>query len=80
MNLKTYFMAKTKEQRDAFAALCGTTRGHLTNIAYGQKTCAEKLAIAIERESHGAVRCEDLCPDVDWAYLRGTDCQPKEAA
>lgn len=81
MNLKNYFMAKTKEQRDTFAALCGTTRGHLTNIAYGQKPCAEKLAIAIERESHGAVRCEDLRPDVDWAYLRGTDCpMSKEAA
>jgi DNA-binding transcriptional regulator YdaS (Cro superfamily) len=25
---------------------------------------------AIERHSKGAVRCEDLRPDVDWAYLR----------
>lgn len=32
---------------------------------------------AIERATHGAVRCEDLRPDVDWAYLRGTD---KDAA
>ena len=32
---------------------------------------------AIERATHGAVRCEDLRPDVDWAYLRGTDC-PQE--
>lgn len=81
MNLKTYFMALPKERRDTFAALCGTTRGHLTNIAYGQKPCSEKLAIAIERESLGAVRCETLRPDVDWAYLRGTDCPAnKEAA
>jgi DNA-binding transcriptional regulator YdaS (Cro superfamily) len=28
----------------------------------------------IERATHGAVRCEDLRPDVDWAYLRATDC------
>lgn len=34
----------------------------------------------IERATSGAVRCEDLRPDVDWAYLRGTDYQPKEAA
>lgn len=27
---------------------------------------------AIERATKGAVRCEDLRPDVDWAYLRGT--------
>jgi DNA-binding transcriptional regulator YdaS (Cro superfamily) len=26
----------------------------------------------IERATNGAVRCEDLRPDVDWAYLRGT--------
>lgn len=32
---------------------------------------------AIERATGGAVRCEDLRPDVDWAYLRGTN---KEAA
>lgn len=31
----------------------------------------------IERATNGAVRCEDLRPDVDWAYLRGTG---KEAA
>lgn len=29
---------------------------------------------AIERATNGAVRCEELRPDVDWAYLRGTDC------
>ena len=27
---------------------------------------------AIERLTDGLVRCEDLRPDVDWAYLRGT--------
>jgi len=25
---------------------------------------------AIERATHGAVRCEDVRPDVDWAVLR----------
>lgn len=28
---------------------------------------------AVERATDGAVRCEDLRPDVDWAYLRGTE-------
>ena len=27
---------------------------------------------SIERATKGAVRCEDLRPDIDWAYLRGT--------
>lgn len=26
----------------------------------------------IEKATHGVVVCEDLRPDVDWAYLRGT--------
>lgn len=32
---------------------------------------------AIERHTGGKVRCEDLRPDVDWAYLRtpGTDVE-----
>lgn len=35
---------------------------------------------AIERATSGAVRCEDLRPDVDWAYLRNSENQTKEAA
>lgn len=26
----------------------------------------------IEKATLGAVRCEDLRPDIDWSYLRGT--------
>lgn len=35
---------------------------------------------SIERVTLGAVRCEDLRPDVDWAYLRGSACNVKQAA
>lgn len=28
----------------------------------------------IERVTAGAVRCEELQPGVDWAYLRATNC------
>lgn len=31
----------------------------------------------IEKATLGAVRCEDLRPDIDWSYLRGT--QPATA-
>lgn len=30
----------------------------------------------IERATDGAVRCEDLRPDVDWSVLRGTSPTP----
>ena len=76
---KTYFMGLSVRERDSFAKRCRTSRQHLTNIAYG-KRCGELLAIAIEQESYGAVTCEDLRPDVDWAYLRATNCQAKKAA
>lgn len=33
---------------------------------------------AIERATYGAVRCENLRPDVDWGYLRATDCPVTE--
>lgn len=29
----------------------------------------------IEKVTSGMVRCEDLRPDVDWSYLRGTQRQ-----
>ena len=70
--LKTFFMGLTVAERDDFALRCETSRPHITNIAYGLKTCSEKLAVAIERESNGAVRAETLRSDVDWEYIRGT--------
>ncbi len=45
---------------------------------------------AVERATNGAVRCEEMRPDIDWALLRGTVAvdpaetakteSPKEAA
>ena len=36
-----------------------------------RKVPAERCP-AIERATKGAVRCEELRPDVDWAFIRGT--------
>ena len=72
MDLKKFLLSLPAADRDDFAARCETTYAHLRNIAYGFRQAGEKLCIAIERESQGAVRCEDLRPDVDWAFLRGT--------
>jgi DNA-binding transcriptional regulator YdaS (Cro superfamily) len=70
-NLKKFWLSLPVPERSVFAARCGTTERHLRNVAYG-KTCGEDLAINIDRESRGAVTCEELRPDVDFAYLRGT--------
>ena len=39
-----------------------------------------KYCPQIERELGGKVRCEDLCPTVDWGYLRGTRPAMEEVA
>lgn len=79
MSFKNFYISMSVSDRQRFAERCGTTVGQLRNIAYG-RSCGEKLAVDIEKASNGVVRCEDLRPDVDWAYLRGTYCHPKEAA
>lgn len=62
-----------------FAARCRTSIGYLRKaISTGQRI-GESLAISIERESAGAITCEALRPDVDWAYLRGTANREAEA-
>lgn len=78
--LKDYLKTLTDAQAAAFAEHCGTSVGHLKNIAGRHKTCAEKLAINIERESDGAVLCEDLRPDVDWAFMRSGGAAHKQEA
>lgn len=62
-----------------FAARCGTSIGHLTNVAYGYRSCAESLAIAIERETGGAVTVEELRPDIDWQVIRGKPAKEQAA-
>lgn len=80
MELKSYLDKLAVGEREAFAKRCGTTAGHLRNISYGYKPCGEGLAINIERESEGAVTCEETRPDVDWGYLRGTAAKRERRA
>ncbi len=70
MSLKEHLQSLTPTARRAFADRCGTTEGHLRNVSYGYRRCAESLAIAIERETHGAIRVEQLRPDVAWSVIR----------
>lgn len=58
-----------REDREAFAARCGTSLAYLIQLGLGFRRCAMDTALAIEKASHGIVRAEDLCPQADWAYL-----------
>ncbi|AEJ01234.1 hypothetical protein Nit79A3_1402 [Nitrosomonas sp. Is79A3] len=75
MKLKIYIQSLSVNERVVFAENCETTLKHLRNVAYGYKIAGENLCINIERESKGAVRCEELRTDVDWGFLRGTSKQ-----
>lgn len=67
------------EQAD-FAQRCGTSLGYLRKAGSTRQRMGENLCINIERESSRAVVCEVLRPDVDWAYLRGTQSPSAPAA
>lgn len=59
-------------EREPFAARCKTTEGYLRKACSKGQKIGERICINIERESAGKVTCEDIRPDVDWAYIRGT--------
>ncbi|MEB0311542.1 YdaS family helix-turn-helix protein [Pseudomonas sp. 10B1] len=73
MNLHEFIKPMEKVSLEAFAAACLTTVGQLKQVAYGNRRPSASLAINIERESSGSVTCEQMRPDVDWAYLRNTN-------
>jgi DNA-binding transcriptional regulator YdaS (Cro superfamily) len=57
----------------------GVTPGRVGHWVAGDRVLADYCPI-IERETAGAVRCEELRPDVDWGYLRATNSPVKQAA
>lgn len=72
MKLIDYLNAIPVEARESFAARCGTSFDYLRQVGYGNRTCTEKLAINLERESGRILLCEQLCPEADWAFIRST--------
>ncbi len=68
--LLAYLNSLQKAPRQRFVEGCNTSEAYLRKaISKGQRL-GESLCIKVDRESGGVVRCEDLRPDVDWAYLR----------
>ncbi|WP_312800009.1 YdaS family helix-turn-helix protein [Pseudomonas sp.] len=80
MNLHEYIKPLAKADLDDLAARCGTSAGQLKQIAYGNRRPNASLAINIERETKASVTCEELRPDIDWAYLRNTQPSTNQAA
>jgi DNA-binding transcriptional regulator YdaS (Cro superfamily) len=77
--LLKYLNSLSKDERAAYVTACGTTEGYLRKAASLRQSFRAELCILLERESSGAVRCEDLLPDADWAYIRSQSGAPRMA-
>ncbi|KGC15007.1 hypothetical protein DM48_333 [Burkholderia gladioli] len=77
--LKSFLAGYRPDDREVFAARCGTTAAFLRNVVYGQRKPGEKLCVAIERATEGAVTRRDLRPD-DWQDIWPELVELKEVA
>lgn len=68
--LRDFVLSLSQDERRNFADKCGTTTGMLLQIYCGNRKCNPTLAIEIDKHSGGLVKCDVLCPDVDFDYLR----------
>lgn len=68
--LKVFLSQLNPNERSEFAEKCQTSIGYLNQIMYGNSRCGAALAIKIDKESNGIVSCDDLCPEVDFEYVR----------
>lgn len=72
MSLREYIKGLDKAALEGLAERCKTSVGQLKQVAYGNRRASAGLAVCLERETQGAVTCESLREDIDWAYLRGS--------
>ena len=80
----TEFITETINKRDSVIDKAISTVGSLSALSellgespqtvsnWRSRQVPADRCPSIERATHGAVRCEELRPDVYWAYLRGT--------
>lgn len=68
--LRAYLNAMSVAEQIDFAMRCGTTIGYLRKAMATHATPGARLAVAIERESGGSIRVEQLDPATDWAVVR----------
>lgn len=74
-----YLRTLPADERERFAARCGTTVGYLRKAVSAKQQIGVDLCIGLERESGGVLRCERLYPSLDWEYLRRSAVTTKPA-
>lgn len=74
MDFHAFWTQLPTPDRRKFAERVGASPVYLNHCAFDPKRrIGESLAIAIDRESGGAVTVEEMRPDVDWAYIRNSE-------
>jgi len=68
-SLRRYLNGLSVAEQCEFCARAGTTLNYLRKALSTKQRMSVELAIALDRESGGAVPMEAIRPDVDWAYI-----------
>ncbi|AIC09986.1 transcriptional regulator [Xylella fastidiosa] len=71
MNL-TKWTSQERGRASQLARMLSVSSTTVANWISGKKPIPPERCPAIERATVRAVTCEELRPDVDWEYLRGT--------
>jgi len=70
--LRSYINSLKPEEQVAFADRAGTSIGFLRKAICVKQKLGEGICIRIEAATKGAVRAEDLRPDVPWHVIRNS--------
>ena len=75
MDLKSYLSTSERGTAKKLAAAMGISTSYLSQMVAGDAVISIQRCIAFEDLTSGAVRCEDLRTDVDWARFRKVLCK-----
>lgn len=64
MLFRDHYTRLTPDQKRQLAERLGTSVPYLSQIAHGHRRAGPRLLLQIERATAGAVRAEDLRPDL----------------
>jgi DNA-binding transcriptional regulator YdaS (Cro superfamily) len=70
--LRDYLNSLSTDEQSAFATRANTTIGFLRKAISVKQKLGEGICIRIEAASDGAIKAEDLRPDVPWHVIRNS--------
>lgn len=72
MKLHEYVSSKPPGESARMAKHLGVSASFVSQMVSEKSRVPDRLLAKVIGFCNGAVRCEDLRPDVDWAFLRGS--------